>query len=473
MRLSEQVASYIDREGLLEHRQSLVVGVSGGPDSLCLLDCLIRLNYRIVVAHFDHQLRAESEEEAEFVGQVASAYGVPFELGRGPVVRRKQSSEEAARLYRYRFLASVAGKEGIERIAVGHTADDQAETVLMHLIRGAGSSGLRGMLPVTDLSVWVELSEMESTYLVRPLLEVWRHETEAYCAEHGLAARKDSSNQDSRYFRNRLRNELLPELRTYNPRIHEVLVRTAKVMAAEAEAIDQLVEEHWNDWVRAAGEGVLALQAGALFQAPLALQRATLRRAIRQLDPAMRDVGFDTIERALQTMREGKRLTLLGGLDLLTLNGEAYLRKPGASLPLEGVPQMRSKEAQRLSIPFQVELEAGWALTGTEAEPKGEIPGGADEVWFDASGIKDEIALRAPRAGDRMAPIGMAGSIKLSDLFVNRKAPRAARERWPVIACGEEIIWVPGLHRSERARVSPSTRKIVQMRLLTPSEMVT
>ncbi|MCZ6531239.1 MAG: hypothetical protein O6949_13075, partial [Chloroflexi bacterium] len=105
MQLREQVASYIDREGLLEPGQSLVVGVSGGPDSLCLLDCLIRLNYRIIVAHFDHQLRAESEEEAEFVGRVASAYGVPFELGRGPVVRRKQSYEEAARLYRYRFLA--------------------------------------------------------------------------------------------------------------------------------------------------------------------------------------------------------------------------------------------------------------------------------------------------------------------------------------------------------------------------------
>ncbi|GMR10604.1 MAG: tRNA lysidine(34) synthetase TilS [Anaerolineae bacterium] len=472
MHLSERVANYIDQEALLAPKQSLVVGVSGGPDSLCLLHCLFRLNYRIVVAHFDHQLRPESAEEAEFVRRLAAAYGVPFELGRGPIVRGKQSLEEAARLYRYRFLASVAGKKGIERIAVGHTANDQTETVLMHLIRGAGPSGLRGMLPVTDLSEWVSLSKIESTFLVRPLLEVWRHETEAYCAEHGLATRNDPSNQDSRYFRNRLRNELLPDLRTYNPRIHEVLLRTAKVMAAEAEAIDQLVQERWNDWVRAAGEGVLALQAGALFQAPLALQRAALRRAILQLDPAIRDVGFDTIERALQAMREGKRLTLLGGLDLLTMNGEAFLRKPGASIPLDGMPQMRSKGAQHLSLPFQVQLEAGWTLMGTEMEPKGEIPGDVGEVWFDASGIEDDIALRAPRPGDRMAPIGMSGSIKLSDLFVNRKVPWPARERWPVIACGEEIIWVPGLHRSERARVSPSTRKVVQMRLLTPSEMV-
>ncbi|MFQ5922984.1 MAG: tRNA lysidine(34) synthetase TilS [Anaerolineales bacterium] len=470
--ISERVAAYIEREALLEPRQSLVIGVSGGPDSLCLLDCLFRLSFQPVVAHFDHQLRAESAEEADFVRQIADSYGVPFELGRGPIVRDKQSLEEAARLYRYRFLASVAGKRGIGQIAVGHTANDQAETVLMHLIRGAGPSGLRGMLPATDLSEWVGLFEAESASLVRPLLEVWRHETEAYCSEHGLAARTDPSNQDPRYFRNRLRNELLPELRTYNPRVQEALLRTAKVMAAEAEAIDQLVEDHWNDWVRPAGEGVLALQAGALFQAPLALQRATMRRAILQLVPEIRDVGFDTVERVLQSMREGRRLTLLGGLDLLTLNGEAFLRKPNASIPLAGVPQMRSKEAQSLSIPFQVELEAGWRLTGAEVEPKGEIPGRAEEVWFDASGIEDEIAVRPPKPGDRMVPIGMSGSMKLSDLFVNRKAPWPARERWPVITCGEEIIWVPGLHRSKRARVAPSTRKILQMRLLTPSEMV-
>ena len=469
MSLNRRVANIIDREALLGPGQSLVVGVSGGPDSLCLLDCLFRLKYRPVVAHFDHQIRAESAEEADFVEQIADSYGVPFELGLGPIVSSNQSREEAARLHRYRFLASVAKKNGITRIAVGHTANDQAETVLMHLIRGAGAYGLRGMLPLTDLGEWVQA---EGVSLIRPLLEVWRYESEAYCAEHGLAAINDPSNQDARFFRNRLRNELLPVLQTYNPRVQEVLVRTAKVMAAEAEAIDQLVEERWHDWVRVAGDGVLALQVGALFQAPLALQRAAMRRAILQLAPANRDVGFDTIERLLQYMREGKRLTLLGGLALITLNGETFIKKPGALMPLDGVPQIRSKSAQPLSLPFQVELEAGWRLTGASVELRGDIPRGADEVWFDASEIKDEIELRAPKRGDRMAPIGLSGSVKLSDLFVNRKIPRAARARWPIISCGDEIIWVPRLHRSERGRVTPNTRKIIQMRLMSPSEMV-
>ncbi len=472
MYLSERVADFIEREALLDSGQSLVVGVSGGPDSLCLLDCLQTLGFRPVVAHFDHQLRVGSVEDAEFVRKVAELHDLPFELGRAPAAVGKPLSEEGARRLRYCFLAEAAARRGIKRIAVGHTANDQAETVLMHLLRGAGSSGLRGMRPLTELSEWAELSQAESVSLVRPLLEVWRHETEAYCAEQGFAVLEDPTNQDSRFFRNRLRNELLPELRTYNPRVQEVLVRTAKVLAADVEVIEQLVDEHWSDWVTVAGEGVLALQTRALVQAPLALQRTAMRRAILQLVPELRDVGFDTIERALQSMRAGKRLSLLGGLDLLPLNGKTYLRMQNAAIPLDGLPQVRSVEAQPLNMPFQVELEAGWALTGVEKEKQGEMPEGRNEVWFDAKGIKDELAIRTPRPGDRIAPMGMSGSMKLSDLFVNRKTPRLARERWPVVICGQEIVWVPGLQRAERARVTSNTSGIVQMRLWSPGEMV-
>jgi tRNA(Ile)-lysidine synthase len=471
MHLSARVATYIDQETLLDPGQRLVVGVSGGPDSLCLLDCLIRLDFHPVVAHFDHQLREESSEEAEFVSQLADAYGIPFELGQGQVRSEKQSLEEAARLHRYQFLASVAMKNAIEKIAVGHTANDQAETVLMHLIRGAGSAGLRGMLPVTDLGEWVGVPDAEGVSLVRPLLEVWRHETEAYCTEHELEARSDPSNMDPRFFRNRLRNELLPELQMYNPRIQEVLLRTAKVMAADAEAIDELVEANWSDWVTFVGEGVLKLHADLLSKAPLALQRAAMRRAILLLIPGMRDVGFDTVERALQTMREGGRLTLLGGLDLLTVNGNAYLRLPEAAIVLPGVPQLITGGIESIQIPFQLALQSGWELVGTEVEPGGEIPTGTHEAWFDAADFRGELTIRSPRPGDHIAPIGMSGSVKLSDLFVNRKVPWPARERWPVFTLDEEILWVPGLHRSKRGKVTPSTRQIVQLLLLTPSDV--
>ncbi|MFQ5943164.1 MAG: tRNA lysidine(34) synthetase TilS [Anaerolineales bacterium] len=465
MRISERVAEFIEQEALLRAGQSVVVGVSGGPDSLCLLDCLHRLHYRPVVAHFDHQLRQDSAQDAEFVRQVASSYDLPFELGQGSP---EHSSEESARLSRYTFLRDVASRQGVERIAVGHTASDQAETVLMHLIRGAGSSGLRGMLPITHFSHLDGSQDGSTTLIIRPLLEIWRHETESYCAEHELAARTDPSNQDLTFFRNRLRNELMPELRTYNPRIQEVLLRTAKVMAADSEIIDRLVDAHWIDWVNSAGEGVLAIQMGVLFQEPRALQRAAVRRAIAQLVPEIRDVGFDTVEHALQSMREGKRRTLLGGLDLIPLNGEAYLRTSGALIVLPEVPQFNFDGAQQLSLPFEVELGRGWTLTGVESERAGDIPGAPDEAWFDASAISEELSIRAPRLGDRIAPLGMSGSMKLSDLFVNKKVPWLARERWPLIACGDQIIWVPGLHRADYALVNSTTRNIVRMRLEKP-----
>ena len=472
MRLSERVAAFIEGETLLEPRQSLVVGVSGGPDSLCLLDCLNMLGFRPIVAYFDHRLRAESAADGEFVHKVADGYGFPFELGQAAESVEDHFSEVSGRIQRYRFLADVARDHGLERIAVGHTANDQAETVLMHFLRGAGSPGLRGMRPITDLSQWAELQETANASLIRPLLEVWRHETESHCAEHGLSALTDPTNQDPRYFRNRLRNELIPDLETYNPRVQEVLLRTAKVMAAEEEAIDQLVDERWNEWVAAVGDGVLSLKVGKIAQAPLAIQRATVRRAILAVAPESRDVGFETVERMLQSIQAGKRLSLKGGLDLVVLTGEAYLSRPGAVIPLAGLPQVYSTAARRLGLPFQFELSAGWQLMGAEIGREGEPPKNPNEVWFDSAGIEDQIAIRAAKPGDRMTPIGMSGSIKLSDLFVNRKVPRIAREHWPVITCGQAIVWVPGLHRAELAKVDSSTQKVIHMQVVQPDEMV-
>jgi tRNA(Ile)-lysidine synthase len=243
-------------------------------------------------------------------------------------------------------------------------------------------------------------------------------------------------------------------------------------MAAEVEAIDQLVDERWTEWVTAVGDGVLSINIGAIAQAPLAIQRATVRRAILALAPETRDVGFATVERMLQSIQAGKRLSLQGGLDLMVLNGVAFLSRSDAAIPLAGLPQVNSTAAQRLGLPFQFELSAGWQLNGAEIGREGEPPKSPNEVWFDSAGIEDQIAIRAPKPGDRMTPIGMSGSIKLSDLFVNRKVPRIAREHWPVITCGQAIVWVPGLHRAELAKVDSSTRKVIHMQVVRPDEMV-
>ena len=244
MDASARVADFISRTGMLKAKQPVIVGVSGGADSLCLLDCLHRLRYSLVLAHFDHQLRADSGEDADFCREMAERYGIQAAIEAGDVrafADQGRSLEEAARLLRYRFLARTANKHGATVIATGHTADDQVETILMHFLRGSGPSGLSGMLPSTALDDWVDIPEGEGVDLIRPLLELTRAQTSGHCREQGLAPIEDSTNQDPSFFRNRLRHELLPELETYNPGVRNVLLRTGHVMSAIAQLHKDLV----------------------------------------------------------------------------------------------------------------------------------------------------------------------------------------------------------------------------------------
>jgi len=205
----------------------IIVGVSGGADSLCLLGTLHEAGYSLIVAHFDHQLRPDSAEGAKFVQQIAEKYNLHFVSASDDVAAyakaEKQTTEEAARNLRYRFLFAQARKYNAQAVAVGHTADDQVETVLMHFLRGAGLSGLKGIQPRTILPAF----DLEIP-LVRPILDFWRDDTVAYCVAHNLTPHEDPSNASDDFFRNRLRHNLIPELEKYNPRFRETLQRTSR-----------------------------------------------------------------------------------------------------------------------------------------------------------------------------------------------------------------------------------------------------
>ena len=235
--LLDLVRRYAERYALWSDGESVVVGVSGGPDSLCLLHLLRRLapesHLTLHVAHLNHGLRgAEAEADAQAVAELAAGWGLPYTIGRADVpslaAETRASIEEAARQARYDFLQGVARAAGAGTIAVGHNADDQAETVLMHFLRGSGLAGLRGMLPRTALG---------QGFLISPLLETPRDRVEAYCAAHGLQPRRDLSNADTTIYRNRLRHELLPLLEGYNPAIRQVLGHTAGVLAGDHEVV--------------------------------------------------------------------------------------------------------------------------------------------------------------------------------------------------------------------------------------------
>lgn len=476
MDLIGSVQAAIDRHSLLRAGERLVVGVSGGPDSLCLLDCLHRLKYRPIVAHFDHAMRPESAGEALRVKSLAESWGLPAELGRAdvPGARGSRGSlEEVARRLRYRFLAETAVRHGVQVVATAHTADDQVETVLMHLLRGAGPSGLRGMQPCIQLTEWVGVPEAAGLRLVRPLLATWRSEIEAHGSLRGLSPIDDPSNLDLRHFRNRLRHELLPILEGYNPGVRQSLFRTAQIMAAEQELVEGLVDVAWPASVRQAGPGCLALDRRALLQEPLAVQRGILRRAILRLRPDLRDVGFESIDSALRFAADSaaRRRTLVGGVDLLGLDQEIVLRLPEGVLLFPWFPQLRGPDPQRLSIPGSLELAEGWnlQLRRIDVSPEGlaALLGGDQrrEASIDPLRLEGSLIARPPLPGDRIRPLGMQGSVKLADLFLHRSVPWPARARWPVLADDRSVVWVAGLHLSRQHCLTPESSQAVAMRL--------
>src|SRR6266536_1399406 len=280
MDMLETVTSYIERHHLLPEAGEIVVGVSGGADSLCLLHLLHRLcgpgkrypGLRLQVAHLNHKLRGEAgTRDAAAVAGIAAAWGLPITVSEidGPALARRErrSLEDAARVARYRFLREAAHGQPI---AIAHHADDQVETLLLHWLRGAGLAGMVGMLP-------------RQQDIIRPLLEVSHAETLAYCQEHGLVPLEDTSNSDPRFLRNRIRHELLPLLESLNPRIRSALLRNAEVVRVDAEWIREQVDNAWPAVVISEGEDSIKLNVSALVALPLSLQRHLLRRVTAQL----------------------------------------------------------------------------------------------------------------------------------------------------------------------------------------------
>jgi len=314
--LQNQVAAYADRYGLLPRGAHVVVAVSGGPDSLCLLHVLRALaaprELELLVAHLDHRLRPESAGDARHVQHIAETWGLPVVLGSEDVAayarRSKAGVEAAARELRYRFLAKVAHDAGARLIALGQHADDQAETVLLRLLRGAGPSGLAAMRPRRPLH-----SQQREIMVVRPLLEARRDDIEAYCRAHGIPFLRDTSNEQPIYARNRVRGYILPLLKTYNSNIVATLARTARICAEEDELVDGFVDRAWHAIAERRGAEIVLDRPGFAELHP-ALRRRVLRRAVAEIEP-QREVEARHIDLALDAIGAGRRrMQLPGGL---------------------------------------------------------------------------------------------------------------------------------------------------------------
>jgi len=491
MEILVEVRTAIRRHDLIPRGVTVVAGVSGGPDSLCLLHALMALRdefgFSLRAAHLNHQLRgAEAEADARFVADLAAGWHIPCTVGSRDVASLARagrlSIEEAARHARYAFLAEVAQASGSRTVAVAHNADDQAESVLMHFLRGSGTLGLRGMLPKSDLSEFrLHPSSpalaaqgrgltLHPCQLIRPLLCVPRGDIERYCHEHDLQPRFDRSNLDTTFFRNRLRRELLPQLETYNPNIREVLRRTADVVAAEAELLRGATERAWRASVASESDTAIHFRLAEWRGLPIALQRATLREAIRRLRPALRNINFVHVENAVEQLanaQTGARVTLPQRL-MLSVGYTTFTIAPVTYTPeTDDWPLLAAPETIPIRLPGHTLLPGTrWRLEAAYLDDwQDELFANHDPwlVYLDADSAGHDLSLRARRSGDVFHPQGMPATTRLHDWMTNAKIPRHLRDRLSLVMAGEQIAWVAGYRIGQPFVVSPGTRRVLRL----------
>jgi tRNA(Ile)-lysidine synthase len=455
----------------------VLAGFSGGADSLALLILLKNAGYRVVAAHFNHHLRQEADLDEICARQLAADLEIPFLSGGADVqvlaCEHKQSVEEAARQARYQWLLKQAETRQAQAVAVAHTADDQVETVLMHLLRGSGLDGLTGMPYRQIFPLW-----NQRIPIARPLLTTWRSETEAICRESGLEPVMDESNLSARYFRNRIRLELIPFLQTYNTQVKGHIRQTAQILSEDQSILNTVKERAWLDCYRQRTPGWIAWNLESLAAQPEGLRRYIFRRGLTELKPGIRDIDYSLTERLsnfiFQISRSGE-MHLAGNLWIQKCAGQVILwdGKPGF---IGLYPQLETDYGLSLSLVDIVEF-SGWKLetreedllTAREAIQQGRLQ---NQVWLDIDCLNFPLVVRAGHPGERISLLGMGGKTqKLSDYYINHKIPRQAREKWPLIVSGQSIVWVTGFGISESAAITERTRRVVRISLQSPHHL--
>lgn len=467
--IADRVRAWIAQHRMIAPGDTLLVGVSGGPDSLCLLHLLAQLRddlgFALHVAHLNHMLRGdESLAEAAFVAATASAWQLPATNAAIDVYSQAQQTRtnlhQAARVARYTFLAQTAQQLAAQAVAVAHQADDQAETVLMHMLRGAGTAGLRGMRPVVPWAEWAQAVAPDragASALIRPLLQITSSEIAEYCGAHGLQPRCDSTNADRQFTRNRIRHELLPQLADYNPQVVAALGRSAVVCADEQAFIQQALATAWPTLAHQRA-GAIDFAGDSWRSLHPALQRAALRQA-HMLLRADQTLGLEHVEaaRAAVDRGVGRRVELPGGLALTVGYGGSFTI---GALPEPAGPQL-VQESIALPVPGRIALDRGWTLSASYlpapvlAQPA---------VWqIDIDGGAVPLVVRRRQPGDRLHPAGGCGRRRLQDLFVDAKVPRALRSAWPLVATTAALVWVPGVCAAEPFVARPGTEQIIRL----------
>ncbi|HEY1218522.1 MAG: tRNA lysidine(34) synthetase TilS [Bryobacteraceae bacterium] len=460
----QRVAQTIERYGMFRPHQRAGVAVSGGADSVCLLEVLRELAARwqlsLAVLHLDHGLRGEeSRQDAEFVRALAGRLELPFILARAELGSAAGNLEEVAREARLQFFREQIAAGAVDSVALGHTRSDQAETVLFRFLRGAGTAGLAGIRPVTGDGI------------VRPLIDITRAEIEAFLRARGIAWREDSTNSSARFARNRIRHTLLPQLALeWNPALEETLAKTADWALAE--------EAYWKEetarlalgCLRDDGAAVLA-PAEALARLPLAAARRLVRLAIERAKGNLRSIGLDHVDRALEMARAAK--------------GHGRVQAPGIGIT-RSFDWIRFAPPQLPPVAWQVPAAIPGRIRAPGAGPEIQLellenprtdraPGcvyNSEVGGVDGHLVSGGLVFRNWRPGDRYQPSGHSNEAKIKALFHQARIPIWERAQWPVLASGDAIVWTRRFGPAQAVAAGPASTRILQIREVGRNEKV-
>jgi tRNA(Ile)-lysidine synthase len=473
-RLFNTVEKTITVHGMLKPKDSVVVGVSGGPDSVALLHILLkfapRFSLRLGIAHLNHCLRQyESDNDAKFVESLAKAFDLPCYIQKRDVrryqIENKLSLEEAARAVRYKFLNTIAKTNQYDKIALGHHADDNTELVLMNLLRGTGKLGLSGIPP------------KRGDRIIRPMIYLNRTDIIEFLNQNKLKWVVDQSNTDTRYLRNRVRHDLIPMLKTaYNPNISDTLNRLSSIVRSEEEWIEDMVHPFFERTVLYFREHHIALSVPLLNEYHKALQRRILRMALAKTKGNLRRIEFANIDSAINL------LVKKSSSGTIELPDSIKIQKDRDTIHIyKG--QSRNHNYYRtndgrdvFSFEYQIEkfepvfikeINAHIRFTEMRIENMPDYrSAGQHTNFFDKDALNFPMVLRNFRPGDSFKPLGMNGTQKLKKFFIDKKVPRSERKKCPILLSGGKIIWVVGHRIDESVKVTPTTKNVLKVELL-------
>jgi len=452
MDLTEHVSGTIKRYAMLSGGETVMAGLSGGPDSVCLLHVLDRLRKELRLTiralYVNHNLRpAEVPLEIEFCGKLCGSLKIDFSVKSVDVTSFARehglNKQEAARELRYSAFHEAAREEGADSIALGHNADDQVETFIMRLLRGSGPKGLSGI-------------PAKRGKIIRPLIEIERGEIEEFLFRENLPFVVDSSNLKADYLRNRIRKTLIPAMKGFNPNLTETILKSVSVLQEEERYFEVIVTKTLMKLISRKTAERIELFLVPMENLEIVVLRRVLRRAIDETG-GLKGISFSHIEDIIKLIRNGS------SGDRLNLPGNVRVIREYSLLVMTSEPVVRIA-SYSLDPPGDVVVTGAKAVITASFEGQmGKAGDGKYSVLLDAGNMSFPLAVRPRRKGDYFYPSGFGRRKKLQDFFVDEKVPRDERDSIPVVVSGDDIVWIAGYRSDERFRVTERTEKFLRL----------